>query len=185
MDIKIIIFAFCFMLIGCMKNTSNETESASEINKNTTEKKEIVKYNDFKLCLETESVQKKLNVNPSSYPEYNENLRHSNVLNNEIIRRNINCYEIKNKSTPKKIPPLTPAQKTKSALYTCKAYVQHSLISDPKDLMKICIMGYKSTQDKCNSYFTQFINEAQKLTKFARAEYIEIAYAFRTGCNMK
>lgn len=175
--------ATCFLLFGCAKN---HAKAKKEIPSNEDSQRNVItKYNDLELCQVTDSFfMNKLNVNPASHPNYNNDLRYHALLENEISVRNINCYQIKNKVKPKNVEQLSPQQKRKQALLICQGYVQSTRYANPSVIFEMCIRGYKATKTRCDNDLARFNSEETKLTGAARAEYIEIGVAFRMGCNM-
>ncbi|MEY1522740.1 hypothetical protein [Providencia huaxiensis] len=170
-------------LLGCVKNKSEviNKESPSKSNESI----EITKYNDLQICQVTDAFfMKKINVNPSSYPTYNDDLRYFKLLKNEISRRNINCYKIKDEAISKQALPLSSRQKAMRASAVCRNYAQRSRFTEPTVLFEMCVMGYKSTKEQCTKNISKFNRENEKLTGGTRAEYTEIGNAFRMGCNM-
>ena len=82
---KVILMAIGITLLGCVKNKSEviNKESPSKSNESI----EITKYNDLQICQVTDAFfMKKINVNPSSYPTYNDDLRYFKLLKNEILK---------------------------------------------------------------------------------------------------
>lgn len=172
-----------FSLFGCAKH--NFKEKKEVLPSADAMLTVITKYNDLKLCQVTNSFfMEKLNVNPASHPNYNNDLRYYSLLENEISVRNINCHQIKNNAKPQSVVQLSPQQKRKQVLSICKNYVQIARYANPSVLFEMCIKGHQSTKEKCVSDLTKFNAEEKKLTGIARAEYIEVGTAFRTGCNI-
>ncbi|MEY1579898.1 MULTISPECIES: hypothetical protein [Morganellaceae] len=173
-----------FTLLGCVKKQSRIVKPSPD--KALIEAMEIAKYNDLQLCKITDSFYiTKLNVNPSSHPEYNDNLRHFKILQSVISARGLNCYKIKDEAKAKQSAPLNTREKEMRVSSVCQIHARRSQFADPNVLLEMCVMGYRSTQEKCTSNITKFNNEAQKMAGNTRAEYIEIGSAFRMGCNLK
>ncbi|EMN3008157.1 hypothetical protein ACQCNZ_17425 [Proteus mirabilis] len=121
-----IVFIVTTLLAGCASiSTPVVTEKRND---------NFSKYSDLQLCKTKKHYEMdELNVNPSSHPEYNENLRRYKAISNEIDNRNTQrivnyCYKLINKDLLDNLTPeqkekleLTPRQKRARALATCQA----------------------------------------------------------------
>lgn len=166
-------------LAGCTAPTPKTPQS----DKAAVEAAEIAGYSDVQLCQASEALQPSLNVNPSSHPEYNDNLRRSKALEAAERSRNLNCYKLEN-ATVKPTQPLTVRQKQARASAACAGYALRAQFADPSVLQAMCMKGSQATPAKCSTDKAHFNREANTLKGAARAEYIEIGNAFRVGCNL-
>lgn len=70
---------------------------------------------------------------------------------------------------------------------TCNAYANMSRIASPDVVYEMCLNGAKESMQGqnsvCESKIRQFREQADTLDGMGRAEYIEIAQAYRMGCN--
>lgn len=70
---------------------------------------------------------------------------------------------------------------------TCNAYANMSRIASPDVVYEMCLNGAKESMQGrdsvCESKIRQFSEQADTLDGMGRAEYIEIAQAYRMGCN--
>ncbi|HFV9214643.1 TPA: hypothetical protein ACIAHZ_004017 [Enterobacter roggenkampii] len=144
---------------------------------------DLTKYSAAQLCSESDAIQPSLSVNPSSHPEYNDNLRRSKALDKEISARGLNCYKLKEASAGT-VALLSPGQAQARVSAVCSSKAQRAQFADSSVLLDMCKRGYLATSAKCSADTARFTSEAQKLTGAARAEYVEIGNAFRTGCNL-
>lgn len=67
---------------------------------------------------------------------------------------------------------------------TCDSYANVARIANPDAVYNVCLMGFKDSSATCNKKQKQFSEQTDNLSGMDRAEYIEIAQAYRTGCNV-
>lgn len=82
---------------------------------------------------------------------------------------------------------ITPSQMQMRVSATCNSYASASQIADPNVVYEMCLNGAKESMQGRNSVcerkIRQFREQADTLDGMGRAEYIEIAQAYRMGCN--
>lgn len=171
-----------FALLGC----SNETTIMAKPDYLEIEKNNIAKMDNMQLCRELMSVEDGLNVNPTTHPEVRDNYRKARVLKQEVYGRGILCWKVMKEGVkPKPVSSLNPRQKRARVVSACNGYISTSRFANPDELLKMCVMGYMDSQEKCDKNIGKFNRESQKITGAFRAEYMEFGMAYRIGCNLK
>ena len=176
---RLLAASLALALAGC----ATPAPKAPHPDKAAIEAAEIARYSDQQLCQASDAIQPSLNVNPSSHPEYNDNLSRSKALEAAARSRNLSCYKLK-AANSKAIKPMTARQKQARATAVCEGYAQRTQFANPSVAYSMCLKGAQSPPEKCTRDNTHFSSEATKLTGASRAEYTEIGNAFRIGCNL-
>lgn len=65
----------------------------------------------------------------------------------------------------------------------CGSYADRARIASPDVVYNICLTGFRDSSATCNKKQKQFSEQASNLNGMNRAEYMEIAQAYRIGCN--
>ncbi|MGM1187005.1 MULTISPECIES: hypothetical protein [Serratia] len=83
---------------------------------------------------------------------------------------------------------ITSSQMQMRVSATCSAYANASRIANPDVVYEMCLNGARDSIQKnssiCEKKKEKFNVQADKLHGMERAEYTEIAQAYRTGCNV-
>ncbi|HCE8954268.1 TPA: hypothetical protein ACJI8J_002001 [Kluyvera georgiana] len=83
---------------------------------------------------------------------------------------------------------ITSSQMQMRISATCDSYANFARIADSDVIYGACITGAKDSMQRrnstCEKKIKKFNEQAETLIGMKRAEYIEVAQAYRTGCNI-
>nr|UGK56918.1 hypothetical protein [Escherichia coli] len=140
---RLLAASLALALAGC----ATPAPKAPHPDKAAIEAAEIARYSDQQLCRASDAIQPSLNVNPSSHPEYNDNLSRSKALEAAARSRNLSCYKLK-AANSKAIKPMTARQKQARATAVCEGYAQRTQFANPSVAYSMCLKGAQSTPEK-------------------------------------